>query len=119
MADPIYGLNRTGIARTAETNRRVLGRLPDSGRRTRRVYPPGGGGGCTTIRFTITSLDPLKGSVDAICCDGTVDDEYNGQVTLVDALGCLTLELDLKGYATRMKPTGGECQWEITALCCP
>lgn len=37
MSEDVFGLTGDGIRRTAETNRRVLGRLPDVGRRTRRA----------------------------------------------------------------------------------
>ena len=123
MADPIYGLNKTGIARTAETNRRVLGRLPDSGRRTRRVYPPGGGGGVDQITFFISSLDPLKGTLDSRPCDqATVADEYAGEVPLVNRApeGCLTIEIGTWGVASRLKGVeqDAECSWVIVNLCC-
>lgn len=45
----VFGFDKDGVRRTAETNRRVLGTLPPVGRRTRRIYTgntsTGGGGG--------------------------------------------------------------------------
>lgn len=61
MAEEIFGFNKDGVRRTAETNRRVLGTLPPVGRRTRRIYTgnttTGGGGG--------------TGGAGCSCCDCT------------------------------------------------
>ena len=71
MTEQVFGLTAAGIARTAETNRRVLGELPDTGRRTRRVFPQGGGGGTTEIvKFSILSACPgLTGDSSADSCN--------------------------------------------------
>lgn len=53
MADQVFGLSSEGVRRTAETNRRVLGTLPDVGRRTRRVYPPGAGSRNESIDYEV------------------------------------------------------------------
>ncbi len=67
MSDQAYGLSREGIRRTAETNKRVLSRRPDNGRRTRRVYPPGGAGG--GVEFTILTADCTNGTATATVSD--------------------------------------------------
>ena len=40
MSEQVYGLNKAGIDRTAETNRRVLGTLPSTGETKGTVSPP-------------------------------------------------------------------------------
>lgn len=70
------------------------------------------------IRFTIATVTPsLTGTVNAVLA-GTASPGTT--VTLVDALGCLTKSVGLKGYAARMVPlpVSGTRQWEIIALCC-
>lgn len=41
MSEEVFGLTKEGIRRTAETNRRVSETLPDVGRSSRKVFPPG------------------------------------------------------------------------------
>ena len=65
----VFGLDRDGIKRTAETNRRVLGQLPETGRRTRRLYPPGSSLGNEWIEFDVYQLCgslPPGGAIQAV-----------------------------------------------------
>ena len=73
----VFGLTANGIRRTAETNRRVLGELPATGRRTRRVYPPGSSSGGVTplIEFTLSEVNcctlTATGTVRRVLCSGS------------------------------------------------
>lgn len=64
MADDIFGLNARGIARTNETNRRVLGALPRAPQIKRRVLDGSG------------SDDGGSGSGSCACCDPSNCDDY-------------------------------------------
>lgn len=134
MAEKIFGLTRAGIHRTAETNRRVLEVRPESGRRTRRVYPPGGGTtsatGAVIIEFQILEVDCLEktaiGLVLARTC-GVSSPDLGDEVDLIDLVGCLldgneTLLIGRRGFATNMETEDvadpyTDCHWVITFLC--
>ena len=148
MSEPVFGLTAAGIARTAETNRRVLGELPDTGRRTRRVFPQGGGGGgAEIVYFRILyfcyGFDASMGcacyeaEVTRTLCTSSV--QIGDIITLRDPDRCwLNLPADLlfgrKGRATlfrTMDDRGGthctgqlrsrpteDCIWIVDNLCC-
>ena len=140
----VFGLTADGIRRTAETNRRVLGQLPDTGRRTRRVYVGGSGGpSCTRVRFQVIVSDSLTRT--ALCAivsrpygcgindiPGTVID--GAAVEICDPAGCFfndpnDLLQGREGWAEYMMPESGTtfCQdgsyylvpeWQVYSLCC-
>ena len=135
MPDQVFGLSADGIRRTAETNRRVLGRRVDTGRRTRRVYPQGGGG-ADIIAFQITTADcealTAEATVIAVPCRNKTGIDVGDDVDLVDFVGCFlsgneALLVGDKGWAAKMNPdatgTAEEdkvgCQWMIFSKCCP
>lgn len=87
-----------------------------------------GGGSTNIVRFQIASADCSAGTatVDILArpCGKTSvpDEDSNGQLSVVDAIGCFLDEpdsdlVDRKGYAQRLESDTGDCQWEITALC--
>lgn len=136
MTEQVYGLSKSGAARTAETVRRVLGRRPDTGRRTRRIYPPGASGGAPIIAFQIISANCVAKTATAfvvfVPCPNSTGLEVGDEVNLVDVVGCnLTgnesLLGGLKGWATKGTPdapgTAEEdkvgCEWAILNICCP
>lgn len=132
MPDEVFGMSREGARRTAEVNRRVLGQRVETGRRTRRVYPPGGGGGVDVIRFTI-----LTANCTTKCATATINNRRCGltsdigdTVNLHDAVGCQLTGNEAAlvgrtGYAINMngenpcKAGTESCVWEILTLCCP
>jgi len=145
MSEQIFGLTADGIARTAETNRRVLGQFPDTGRRTRRVYTPGGaGGGAEIVHFRTESLcyglnlgsgcSCVEAVVTRVPCNSTI--AVGDSITLWDPDQCYfnipaDLLIGLQGTAMLMKtgsdlggahcvqtPDIGACMWVVHTLCC-
>lgn len=132
MAEKAFGLTATGIRRTAETNRRVLQSLPATGRRTRRVYPPGGGGASgTIIEFQISKADCLTktatATVVARTCDAKSPD-LGEEITLLDDAGCKLVGVNStfagrRGFAQQMEVLGShpydydKCPWVIIDIC--
>lgn len=118
MSDKVFGLSETGIARTAETNRRVLQTLPDTGRRTRRVYPQGGNGNQVEIvNFRVLAACPgldasignrcpcVQAIVTRVLCVSSV--QKGDLITVWDIDSCwfnipLDLLIDRKGTAFLM-----------------
>jgi len=142
--DEVFGLTAEGIRRTAETNRRVLGELMPTGRRTRRVYPGGGGSsiGNEWIDFSVYEVCPIlpTGAIQAVwaqvtrtSCQTSV--EIGDIVLVYDPNNCwfnLPIEL-LSTLSGRADLTAGhdevvlfcaefrslgECYWKVTGLCC-
>lgn len=126
MPDPVFGMSREGAHRTAETNRRVLDRMPDIGRRTRRVYTAGGGRG-DVVLFTILEWFPNADPEEPICdavivrvdqvqCGSNyqVDDE----VLVVDTCNWLSVPIELligsTGRAESIQTAG-----ILSSLTCP
>lgn len=112
MSDPVYGLTKDGARRTAETNRRVLGSLVNTGRRTRRLYPPASTSGTSSplIEFQLTSVDCYYhraiGIVVGVTC-GSSSPELGDEVELYDDAGCFltgdAFKLDgRRGFAQKM-----------------
>lgn len=67
MAEPLGGIPRSEAVKLGKVVRHVLGRLPDTGRRTRRVYSGGGSGGCDTQNAIIDVIilgKPTGGTFD-------------------------------------------------------
>jgi hypothetical protein len=136
MPDEVFGMSREGARRTAEVNRRVLGQRVETGRRTRRVYPPGGGGGTKIIAFEILEADCEAGTatatVIAVSCPNGTGVNVGDEVDLLDFLGCFldgneALLVARKGYASSMTTDTPEtaeedrvgCEWYIFSICCP
>ena len=138
MSEQVFGLTAAGIARTAETNRRVLGELPDTGRRTRRVFPQGGGGGgAQSVYFRILNFCPelfaygqgcacYEAEVTRVLCSSSII--VGDIITIRDPDRCwLNLPADLlfdrKGKATLFKTgtdNGGlHCETDESALQVP
>ena len=110
MSD-VFGLSREGIKRTAETNRRVLGELPETGRRTRRLYPPGTSGGSQSdvVLFEVLEwfananpnlpiCDAVIARVTAVQCGSKY--AVGDHVLVVDTCGWLAIPLELLVGAT-------------------
>ena len=128
MADPVFGMSREGAHRTAETNRRVLGRLPDVGRRTRRVYTGGrGGSGNDVVLFEIIEWLP-NANPDLPICDAVIavvtqvqcgsNYSVGDEVLIVDTCGWLSVPIELligsTGRAEAMVTAGF-----LTTMSCP
>ncbi len=117
MADnEIFGLSAEGIRRTAKSNELTLGRLPDIGRRTRRVPPVGSSGGA--------QIDPSGngGSSGCACCGclNCVDlCKQNPETVVTGCEGCAggatkfrTVKLGKLG-SFDLANTGSGCGWVI------
>ena len=140
----VFGLSRDGIRRTAETNRRVLGQIPEHGRRTRRLYPPSAESCNDWIDFEITEWLPdisltsgCEGAYALItatsCCSSVAEGD---EVVVWDVDFCaFDLPIDLlagiHGRAWWGKrpstmgsvpciygPTVGACLWSVGFLKC-
>jgi hypothetical protein len=121
VMSPVFGLNAEGIRRTAETNRRVLDALPPTGRRTRRLYPPGTGGGTSLplIEFQLTAVDCLSrtalGIVVGVTC-GSSTPQLGEEVELYDDAGCMLTGDAFKlqgrrGFAQKMDIVDSQSQY--------
>lgn len=145
MSEQVFGLTASGIARTAETNRRVLGELPDTGRRTRRVFPQGGGGGRGgKIWFDVISIGYYNGwvlpgcesvlaVVTQVSCE-TTSVAVGDEVYVYDPSFCffnlpIVILMNLSGTATLSKRDDltftrcgvymtDECFWAVDGVCC-
>ena len=121
MANQVFGMNREGARRTAETNRRVLDRLPDVGRRTRRVYTSGSGGNRgDVIDFEVlewfNNADPedpicdcVRAVVTMVQCGSSV--QVGDEVLICDPSLCwfnmpAELLIGATGFATLMDRSG-------------
>ena len=77
------------------------------------------------VRFIIDSVDPYDpNSATATiqsrpCGITTVPEEVSGQITVVDAMGCLAFEVGMAGWASYMDSNAYPCRWEVDSLCCP
>lgn len=143
MMTDVFGLSREGIKRTAETNRRVLGQLPETGRRTRRLYPPGTSGpGNEWIEFDVYQLCPsvpdqgiqaVWAQVTGTSCQTSV--EIGDIVLVYDTRGCwfnvpIELLATMRGRADLAAGHDetvlfcaefrslGQCYWKVSSLCC-
>lgn len=75
MAEPLGGIPKSEAAKLGKVVRQVLGRLPDVGRRTRRIYAGGsarnnttggtGGGGCCCDELDCLRIDGYSGVITA------------------------------------------------------
>lgn len=129
MAEPLFGMTRADRNAVNEVVLHHRQRLPDAGRRTRRVWPGGGGTGTITIGFQIDSIvnDVVTATITFRPCGmSEVPEEYGGTVELLDDLfECLLNEDDAalinrRGYAAYMEDAVYHlCGWQVVGLCCP
>lgn len=142
--DHVFGLTAEGIRRTAETNRRVLGTLAETGRRTRRVYPVGSSSGVEIVHFETVAFcyginmgagcSCIEAVVTRVPCVSSV--QVGDEITLWDPDQCwfnlpTDLLIGLRGTAMLLR-TGddlggahcvqttdpGDCMWVVQSLCC-
>lgn len=73
------------------------------------------------IQFTLAACSDGNATVNEILCGRSrpVPGETNGCVTVVDTMGCLTLEDGAIGWAAWVTTGTGDCYWSIFSLCCP
>ncbi len=96
MADQPLGLTRQAVQRTAETTRRVLGRLPDTQGKRRRLQPRSCAG--QNAVFIITLIGPPTGGtwgIDSWEVDGSTD-TLSG---LAHNISAASLETALEGHS--------------------
>lgn len=136
MPEPLGGLTKSAAAKLGRVERQVLGRLPDVGRRTRRVYSGGNGRvGCEIVIFSIDSYDDASGI--AVCTieyrpygiDPVNDESEYGTIDVIDPAGCFFNEDEADligrwGTASYMTPTAANDEyqaavWVVIGLCCP
>ena len=146
MAEQLGGLTKGAAATLGQVVGQVLGRLPDVGRRTRRVFTGGGGFANYAIRFQITSYSPSIRTAECIVLsipygmiradipniDEILSTDEQTVIHVADPNGCCFNEpsadlLGRAGWAQYMQPlipdacsdsSYLEPQWEALTLCC-